>query len=79
MIRSKVSLQPRWLPSGKAAEFLGISKTSLRRYAAMGVLAEGTHYLRGLTERSPWRWEVTAVSERIMELTTLPVRSADGG
>jgi hypothetical protein len=66
--------QPRWLPSGRAAEALGVGKTTLRRYAQQGLLAEGEHYRRGLTPTSPWRWEVTGINQLMEKLTTLPIR-----
>lgn len=66
----------KWLPSGRAAEELGLSKTTLRRYADAGVLAEGTHYRRGLTHTSPFRWEVVAIAAALRHHQTLPARPA---
>jgi hypothetical protein len=69
---------PRWLASGKAAEALGISKTSLRRLASEGVLQEGTHFVKGRTAVSPWRWDVTSVANTLTRLTALPPRPCAG-
>jgi hypothetical protein len=66
----------KWLPSGRAAEELGLSKTTLRRYADAGVLAEGTHYRRGLTDKSPFRWDVVAVAKALERNRNLPARPA---
>jgi hypothetical protein len=64
----------KWLPSGRAAEELGLSKTTLRRYADAGVLAEGVHYRRGLTDKSPFRWDVVAVVKALEKNRVLPAR-----
>jgi hypothetical protein len=72
----KPNLQPRWLPSGRAAECLGIGKSTLRRYADQGLLTAGTHFQRGLTPKSPWRWEVTAIAGTLERLASLPSRPA---
>jgi hypothetical protein len=72
----KPNLQPRWLPSGRAAECLGVGKSSLRRWAEQGLLAPGTHYQRGLTPKSPWRWEVNGIASVLERLATLPARPA---
>lgn len=70
----RILLQPQWLPSAKAAERLGLSKTSLRRYADAGILVEGEHYRRGLFPRSPWRWEVVGVADALEKHAARPSR-----
>lgn len=75
----RARLQPRWLPSGRAAETLGLSKSTLRRYAERGLLAEGQHFQRGLLPTSPWRWEVTGIAQQLEQRTTLPARPGGGG
>ena len=74
-----MKLAERWLPSAKAAEALGISKVTLRRWAEFGLLAEGQHYRKGLHPTSPWVWEVTSIVKVVEEqrrLLSRPVAAA---
>lgn len=64
------------LPSGRAADELGLSKSTLRRYCDSGILAEGTHFRRGVTDKSPWRWDVVAISRTLERLASRPPRLA---
>lgn len=64
------------MPSGVASKRLGISRSTLSRWVAQGLLEAGTHYRDGLTDRSPRRWDLEAVEARIEQLRTLPARPA---
>ena len=74
MPRKTTTLPPRWLPSSRAAEALGVSKFTLKRYADAGVLTEGTHYRRGLFPRSPWTFEVQAIHDLLTARARPPER-----
>ena len=51
----------RWLPSGQAAQALGVSVKSLKRYADIHeFLIEGTHWQHGPLCNSPRLWNVEA-------------------
>ena len=62
------------LRTGEACAELGISKRSLNRWVAAGLLESGRHFVHGLTPRSPRRWDVAVVERRIPEYRNLPVR-----
>lgn len=54
-------LHERWLPTGQAAQFLGVSPRTLKRYADIHVfLIEGQHWRRGPLCNSPRLWDVDA-------------------
>lgn len=56
------------LPTGKAALQTGISKRTLTRWIELGWVEEGEHFFRGPHPRSPHRWDVTALEQRISKL-----------
>lgn len=50
---------PDWLPTGQAAQQLGVSACTLKRYAKRdGILEEGTHFRHGVHANSPKVWHV---------------------
>ena len=60
-----------WLPTGQAAQRLGISACTLQRYRTkLGIFDEGTHFRRGPHSNSPlvWNWP------RCFEAMSKPVR-----
>ena len=59
-----------WLPTKKAVNALGICRRTLHRWVEAGHLLIGEHYLKGLTPRSPLRWNVRAIEARIIQLRT---------
>lgn len=60
------------LPTGEACRRLGISRSTLHRWVQLGYLEAGTHYRDGAFPRSPRRWDVQALEQRIPQLRTLP-------
>ena len=54
-----------WLPTKAAADALGISTDSLKRYreTAGGFLEGGTHYIVGPSINSPITWSVEAIRQ----------------
>jgi len=66
-----------WLPTGRALSAIGLSRTTLHRWRAEGLLVEGRHYRRGLTPRSPIRWNTAAIEQAIAERRDLPERPAE--
>lgn len=59
-----------WLPTKKAVNVLGVCRRTLHRWIEAGHLLIGEHYLKGLTPRSPHRWNVRAIEARIIQLRT---------
>ncbi|QPN61965.1 helix-turn-helix domain-containing protein [Synechococcus sp. CBW1004] len=48
-----------WLPTPQAAQLLGISHSTLKRYASRDrLLEEGTHFRRGPHANTPLLWHV---------------------
>ena len=66
--------QDSWLPTGRALVAIGLSRTTLHRWKREGVLEEGLHYRRGLTPRSPIRWNTVAIELAISAMRELPGR-----
>lgn len=69
-----MQLEPRWLPTGKATELLGISRRTLVRLADEGALQPGEHFRRNpSTGRNPgnWRWEVNAINAHLAQRAAL--------
>ena len=57
---------PLWLPTGRAAQLLGCSPDTLKRYAIRDeFLISGEHWRRGPHANSPWVWNVPACEEAI--------------
>ena len=65
-----------WLPTGRALAQRGIGRRTLHRWIGAGHLVAGEHFRRGLTPRSPLRWNIPAVEARIEHLRSLPDRPA---
>jgi hypothetical protein len=61
-----------WIPTGRAVAQLGIGRRTLFRWIGAGHLIEGQHYRRGLSPKSPVRWDVPAVEHQIERLRSLP-------
>lgn len=61
----------------KACEMIGVSRRTLHRWISEGILEEGHHFMRGLTSRSPLRWNVKSVETRIRAFRTLPAYPAE--
>ena len=61
-----------WVPTGQAINALGLSRSTLHRWVALGLLQDGSHYRNGLTARSPRRWNVQAMEDRLDQLRKLP-------
>ena len=53
------------MPTGRAKLALGVSARTLHRWIDIGLAKEGEHFLRGMTTRSPHRWDIDAM-ERLM-------------
>jgi hypothetical protein len=66
----------KWLPGLRAAQELGVSKTSLKRWADQGILSEGKHFARGPHPTSPTRWEVVGIAAAIAKQQARPPRPA---
>lgn len=64
----------QWLPTGRAVEALGISRTTLHRWCGKGYLEETKHFREGITPNSPRRWNCSAVEERIKQIRKKPKR-----
>lgn len=69
LMTSTPTVAPMWVPTPVAAVLLGLSGTTLRRYARGGFLQEGEHYRFGVTTRSPWQWHVDRCSEQLRRLS----------
>lgn len=63
-----------WLPTGKATAAIGLSRNTLHRWKRHDLLQEGVHYRRGLTPRSPIRWNPEAIEQAITDRRKLPDR-----
>ena len=63
-----------WLATGRALDATGLSRTTLHRWKTDGLLIEGQHYRRGLTPRSPVRWNPVAIEQTIAEMRAVPDR-----
>ena len=59
-----------WAATTAAAHQMGISSETLRRYARNGYLKPGTHYRPGLLPNSPWVWQIEAVAQELLQLST---------
>ena len=72
------SIEPTdvWLPTSKAVAMLGICRRTLHRWIGAGHLVVDEHFRKGLTPRSPLRWNVRAIEARIKHLHSLPRRPA---
>ena len=57
----------RLLSTGRAIDALGLSRRTLHRWISNGIAKEGTHFFRGLYQRSPHRWDVEALEQLIAE------------
>lgn len=62
------------LPTNKASAATGLSIRTLHRWINAGIVEEGVHFHRGLHPKSPHRWDVAAVEQRIQKLRKLPSR-----
>ena len=63
-----------WLPTSKAVAKLGLCRRTLHRWIGAGHLLADEHFRKGLTPRSPLRWNVRAIEARIKHLRSLPHR-----
>lgn len=61
-----------WVPTGRAIRATGLSRSTLHRWVAEGLVQEGLEYRNGLTLRSPRRWNVQRLEGRITLLRSLP-------
>jgi len=59
-----------WSTTTSAAHQLGVSSETLRRYARSGYLKPGTHFRPGLLPNSPWVWQIDAVAQELLQLST---------
>jgi len=59
-----------WAPTAAAAHQLSVSSETLRRYARSGYLKPGTHFRPGLLPNSPWVWQINAVAQELLQLST---------
>lgn len=64
--------------TSKALEVIGVSRRTLWRWIGEGILVEEIHFRRGLTSRSPLRWDVRAVEAAIRLNRMLPSRPVEG-
>lgn len=56
----------RWLPTGQAAQSLGVSMRTLKRYADTNhLLIEGKHWRFGPLANSPRQWNVDACTNAL--------------
>ena len=60
-----------WLRTAPAAAHLGRSSRTLLRLIPQGLVAPGTHYLRGSEPNSPITWNLEALEKRLGELTVI--------
>lgn len=60
--------------TSKACELIGVSRRTLHRWISEGILEEDQHFWRGLTSKSPHRWDVKSVEVRIRALRALPAK-----
>jgi len=51
---------------------IGVSRRTLHRWINEGILEEEHHFWRGLTSKSPLRWNVKSVEARIQSFRQLP-------
>ena len=63
-----------WVPTPKAVELLGRSKSQLLRLIRSGHLTAGKHYVRGPYTNSPITWNVEEITKLFADLarTTNP-------
>ena len=66
-----------WVPTGRAIQATGLSRTTLHRWRDNGLLEAGTHFKAGLTPRSPFRWNVGAIEKTIADRSTTTPRPFD--
>ena len=66
-----------WLPTGRALAATGLSRSTLHRWKRDGLLEEGVHFRHGLFDRSPIRWNITAIEVAIAAMRARPERPAD--
>ena len=66
--------QITWVPTPKATELLGRSKSQLLRLIKAGHLVAGKHYVRGPFTNSPITWNVDEITNKFADLarTTNP-------
>ncbi|MEI6359507.1 MAG: hypothetical protein WCO50_04170 [Synechococcus sp. ELA619] len=59
MSSTQNAASPEWLPTAQAAQALGISTCTLKRYARRdGLLQEGSHFRRGPHANTALVWNV---------------------
>ena len=63
-----------WVPTPKAVELLGRSKSQLLRLIRAGHLVAGKHYVRGPFTNSPITWNCEEITNKFADLarTTNP-------
>ena len=64
--------------TSKACEMIGVSRRTLHRWINEGILEEEHHFWRGLTRRSPLRWNVKSIETRIRAFRSLPIKPTQG-
>ena len=75
-VMTSIPIEPTdvWLPTSKAVAKLGLCRRTLHRWIGAGHLVIDEHFRKGLTPRSPLRWNVRAIEARIKQLRSLPNR-----
>ena len=61
-----------WVPTPKAVELLGRSKSQLLRLIKSGHLVAGKHYVRGAFSNSPITWNVEEITIEFTRLARTP-------
>ncbi|MCP9808369.1 hypothetical protein KBY58_02845 [Cyanobium sp. HWJ4-Hawea] len=72
MKTAKATPHREFVPTGQAIVVLGVSSSTLCRWVKQGLFEEGVHFRNGLTTKSPRRWDLHAVEQRIAQLRQLP-------
>jgi len=58
-----------WAYTVPAAQRLGLSAHTLKRYARAELFVFGEHYRPGVYRNSPWIWNLPACAERMLQLS----------
>lgn len=68
---SRHSFPDVWVATRRAIQATGLSRSTLHRWVALGLVEEGQEFRNGLTLRSPRRWNIFQLEKRIAELRML--------